>query len=140
MTDATQDAAAVLERLHREAPGAEPVVLESLGPPEADAPADALDFLFRRLQVRFHEVVDEARESWGTPHFLGSVEDDAFPLWSDALVLATWWRGDVVAYLAVRHEAEGAPLTLEAGAHGRDEIEQLQSWQAPVPGGLRGGE
>jgi hypothetical protein len=137
MTDAkaAADPAAVLDRLHRAAPGAEPEVLERLGPPDESAPDSALDFLFRRLQARFHDLVAAARESWGEPHFLGSVEEDAFPLWSDALLLATWWRGDTVVYLAIRHEAEGDSVTLEAGAHAREEIEELKGW-VPGAGGL----
>lgn len=126
------DPADLLDRLRHAVPDAEPVVLESLGPPDGEASGaaaeSALDFLFRRMEVRFHEVVEEAREGLGTPHFLGSVEEDAFPAWSDALLLATWWRGDTVIYLAVRHEADGDPITLEAGAHARSELEQLGSW------------
>jgi len=130
--------AAVLDRLRHAVPDAEPVVLESLGPPDQDVAGEAvdsaLDFLFRRMEVRFHELVDELRESLGTPHFVGSVEEESFPAWSDALLLATWWHGDTVVYLAVRNESDADPVILQAGAHARDELEQLQSWGPPDVG------
>jgi len=56
------------------------------------------------------------------------VEEESFPAWSDALLLATWWRDETVTFLAVRHESDDAPITLEAGAYARTELEQLASW------------
>jgi|GEM_PF-6926579 len=135
----------VLHRLLAAAPGAEPEVLESLGPadegvsdaaPDAasgDSPHSAVDFFFRRLSARLDEEVARVAEEWGPPGFHGTVEEPTFPMWSDALVLATWWHGDKVAYLAVRQEDDADPVTLEAGAHARDELDQLQSWHPAPP-------
>lgn len=130
-SDASADALATLARLRAAAPGAEPVVLESLGPPDESAPDSALDFLFRRLSTRFHEVVAVVREEWGTPQFYGSVEEGAFPAWSDALLLATWWEEDKVAYLAVHHDDEADPLELRAGALDQAEVEERLTWKPP---------
>lgn len=137
---------ATLQRLLAAAPGADPEVLESLGPaaddaagedaPEADggdSPHSAVDFFFRRLAARLDEDVALVAEEWGPPGFHGTVEEDTFPMWSDALVLATWWHGDKVAYLAVRQEDDADPVTLEAGAHARDELDQLQAWHPAPP-------
>jgi len=131
MPDNGRDPADVLAELAAAAPGAEPVVLESLGPPAGapdEAPEGALDFLFRRLQNAFRVAVAEVDAEWGPPAFVGSVEEETFPAWSDALLLAVWLRGGVTAYLALRHEAPQDPLTLEAGALTGDEVAELLRW------------
>ncbi len=135
-----------LRRLLAAAPGAEPEVLESLGPADGDAvgngapdeasgdsPHSAADFFFRRLSARLDEDVALVAGAWGPPGFHGTVEEDGFPMWSDALVLATWWHGEKVAYLAVRQEDDADPVTLEAGAHAREELDQLQAWHPAPP-------
>jgi hypothetical protein len=131
MPDNGRDPADVLADLAAAVPGVEPVVLESLGPP-ADAPGEvtesALDFLFRRLQNSFRVAVSEVDAEWGPPAFVGSVEEESFPAWSDALLLAVWLRGGVTTYLALRHEAPQDPLTLEAGALTEDEVAELLRW------------
>lgn len=120
----------LLDRLARDTPGAEPVVLESLDPPDQDDAGadDALDFLFRRLQNRFREAVAEVTEAWGAPVFAGSVEEPAFPAWSPALMLAVWRRGDVAVFLALDHEDPADPLTLTAGALEKGERAELELW------------
>lgn len=128
MSPVPRDPAAALDRLVRNAPGAEPEVWESAGPPEEGAPDDALDFLFRRLRSEMEELVGAVREEWGDPAFQGTVEEPNFPPWSEALVLAYWKRGDAVTYLAVNHEDPGRPVTLEAGALAPQEVAQLQAW------------
>lgn len=134
MPDNGRDPATVLAELAAAVPGAEPVVLESLGPPDETAPEGALDFLFRRLQNAFRDAVSEVTAEWGPPAFAGSVEEEAFPAWSDALMLAVWLRGGVTAYLALRHEAAGDPLTLEAGALDENEIGELLRWHPELGG------
>ena len=130
-----RDALATLERLRAATPGAEPVVLVSLEPPDDDAPETALDFQFRRLAGLFREDVEEVRRSWGDPHFFGTVEEEAFPGWSEALLLATWWHDEVVAFLAVHHDDDSLPLELRAGAWARAEIEERLMWKPPGSGG-----
>lgn len=121
----------LMHRLARETPGAAPVVLESLEPPDPDDETydDALDFLFRRLQNRFREAVREVTEAWGDPVFAGSVEEAGFPAWSSALMLAAWRRGDVAVYLALDHEDPEDPLTLTAGALEKGERAELELWK-----------
>lgn len=120
------DPVAVLVDLLDRVPAVEPVVLESLGPPEGDGDEDdVLDFLFRRLEAIYRDAVDEVTARWGVPSFDGTVAEDDFPPWADALVAAVWRRGEAVAFLALRHAEEDGPLTLEAVALTKDEVEGM---------------
>jgi hypothetical protein len=132
------DPVAVLVDLLDRVPGVEPVVLECLGPPEGDDGDEVLDFQFRRLEAIYRDAVDEVTARWGVPVFDGTVADGDFPPWADALVAAVWRRGDAVAFLALRHTEEDGPLTLEAVALTKDEVDGMAG--LPVVGEEEGGD
>lgn len=67
------------------------------------------------LDALFDSAVENVAASWGEPEFAGEAVDAGFPAWSVAQRLATWPRGDGVAYLAL--EDDGAERMLLAGWH-----------------------
>ena len=119
---------AALERRLAAAPGGELEVLASRRPGIDDGAV--LDDAFSELSALLDQWVGTlSADEWGAPAFFGTVEDETFPLWSDALVLAAWWRDDKVAFLALRHEDDADPLTVEAGAYARGELDELEAWR-----------
>lgn len=73
-------------------------VKERPGGPSAAKWAPLVDRLF-------DNAVANLTDLWDDPDFEGSCTEQGFPAWSLAQRLATWPRGDGVAYLAVEDEA-----------------------------------
>jgi len=62
----------------------------------------------------FGKTVDGVSEKWGEPEFRGKCTDAAFPDWSLDQQIATWSRGNGVAYVGLRYLKDGQ-LHLVAG-------------------------
>ncbi len=114
-----------LEGLLADVPGADALYLERWDPPEASATAGELDAHFAELARVFDAVVAEVAGHWGEPAYRGSAEDDGFPGWSEALLLACWQRGESTAFVALRQDDDDAPMFIELGAVSADEIATL---------------
>lgn len=115
----------VLDQLLADAPGAVGVWIERWDPPSASPSTPELEAGFEHLRDAFEERVEEVTDAWGAPSYRGSAEQADFPAWSEALLLATWDHGEVVAFVALRHDDDSLPMFLEAGALSRDEIATL---------------
>jgi hypothetical protein len=87
--------------------------------------AEEVDAVFAELAADFADCVRQVSAAWGAPTYQGSVDGDDFPVWSEALLLAYWHRGEALAYLSLRHDDEHQPMFLEIGALTDDEVATL---------------
>jgi hypothetical protein len=62
----------------------------------------------------FNSTVRGLSKNWGDPAFQGKCQDTGFPLWSLDQQLATWPRGNGVAYVALR-VTTGGQLQIVSG-------------------------
>ncbi len=115
-----------LQELVERAPGADAFHLRLEDAFTTDTvPDDRLEAIFAEFLEEFDGAADDLHRQWGEPEYRGTVEDPDFPAWSEALVLATWRRGEGIAYLALRHDDDHEPMFLEVGALTDDEITTL---------------
>ncbi len=116
---------AALETLLAEVPGADAVYLERWDPP-AEAPGPArLEERFTELAGAFEAAVAEIVEEWGEPQYHGSAEQENFPGWSEALLLASWLHDGHTAFVALRQDDDTQPMFIELGALSDEEIATL---------------
>ncbi len=117
----------VMTELVTSAPGADALHLRLVDDfREGELSAAEVDALFEEFTTEFEAAGEIIRKAWGDPSWEGSVEEDDFPDWSEALLLTCWRRGEVVAYLALRHDDDHAPMFLEVGALTDDEVSTLE--------------
>lgn len=67
----------------------------------------------------FGRVLDRLAPLWGEPDYLGTWEDDDFPDWYDALLMACWSRPEGTAYLAYQWSGPEVPMLLALGLRAR---------------------
>ncbi len=115
----------VLAELLAEVPGADAICLERWDPP-AGGGGEQVDSHFADLRGAFEAAVAEVASDWGRPSCRGSVEEAAFPGWSEALLLATWVRDGNTAFVALRQDDPEEPMFIELGALTHEEIETLE--------------
>jgi len=122
----TDDLVAVLEELIEAAPGANAYHLRLENAfAERDVAPDEVDAFFASFLTDFDAVVATLSRAWGSPAYEGAVDDDDFPVWSEALVLAYWQHDTAVAFVSLRHDDDNEPMFLEVGALTDDEIATL---------------
>ena len=68
------------------------------------------------VEKHYEAGVDAVSGTWGNPAYKGECSDPRFPKWSLDQRIATWRRGDGLAYLALRNLDDG-PWQLVAGWH-----------------------
>ena len=68
------------------------------------------------IELLFDSAVANIADRWGAPEFHGAATDRDFPPWSAAQQMATWPKGDGVAYIAVQDDAQDGRV-LQAGWH-----------------------
>jgi hypothetical protein len=116
---------AALESLLAEVPGADALCLERWDPPSERTTPQELEAHFAELARAFEAVVAEIARDWGAPAYVGSAEQEGFPGWSEALMLATWRRDGNTAFVALRQDDDDEPMFIELGAVSADEIATL---------------
>jgi hypothetical protein len=67
-------------------------------------------------ELLFDSAVANIADRWGAPDFRGAATDRDFPSWSVAQQVATWPRGEGVAYIAVQDDAQEGRV-IQAGWH-----------------------
>ncbi|MGH9465374.1 MAG: hypothetical protein ACRD0X_06970 [Thermoanaerobaculia bacterium] len=116
---------AALETLLAEVPGADAMWLERWDPPAEALAPEQLEAHFAELAQVFEAVVAEIAGDWGEPHYRGSAEQEDFPGWSAALLLASWLRDGHTAFVALRQDDDTEPMFIELGAATAEEIATL---------------
>ena len=86
---------------------------------------EELDALFADFQRDYVEASEELTKAWGPPAYQGAVDQDDFPDWSEALMITYWQRGEVLAFISLRHDDDHEPMFLEIGALTDDEVATL---------------
>jgi hypothetical protein len=71
------------------------------------------------MEQLFDSAVASIADRWGQPDYCGAATDGDFPSWSVAQRVATWPKGDGVAYLAVQDDAQAGRVLL-AGWHAEE--------------------
>jgi hypothetical protein len=122
----TENLVAVFQQLTDAAPGADAYHLRKVDDfVERDLGPEEIDELFAGFERDFGEAVEIVTEAWGPPTYIGSVDNDDFPAWSEALTLACWQRDQVQAFISLRHDDDHEPMFLEIGALTDEEISTL---------------
>ena len=114
-----------LETLLADVPGADALWLERWDPPAEPAATEQLDARFAELARAFEAVVTDIAGDWGKPDYFGSAEQEDFPGWSEALLLASWLRDGHTAFVALRQDDDTQPMFIELGAVTAEEIVTL---------------
>jgi len=122
----TQDLVQVFEELVESTPGADAFHLRLDDDfADHDVSDEELDERFEDFKKDMLAAVRVVTEAWGSPTFEGEADNDDFPQWSEALVLAYWQQRGDVAYIALRHDDDHSPMFIEVGALTEDEISTL---------------
>jgi hypothetical protein len=122
----------LLDELVSQVPGATALVLEEWSPPgERDPSREEMDAAFEGLATTLEATVSSVEASWGEATYRGQADDGDFPGWSEALAIATWERGETVAFVALRADDPSVPMFIELGALSRDEVATLAIGRAP---------
>ena len=108
----------ILERLLKEASAddAEHLLMVSQDFWDVDEQKQ-IEQISQQFTSEFEKVCMQVSESWGVPNFKGEWDDAQFPDWCDAIRLAYWRRGNVIAYVAFRHDDKELPMIVVLGAH-----------------------
>jgi len=122
----TEDLAGILEELIAAAPGADAFHIRIDENPSARGlDGEELEMLFEVFSRDFEDTVATLAEAWGAPTYKGSIDEDEFPGWSVALLLAYWQRDGALAYVSLRHDDDHEPMFIEVGALTDDEVSTL---------------
>ncbi len=79
-----------------------------------DGPEDQEQF-HQEFTTAFEQTAQQLASSWGEPDFKGPWDDDDFPEWYDAIVMATWTRPEGTIYLAYQWSGPDVPMLLTLG-------------------------
>lgn len=69
------------------------------------------------LRTAFGMALDRLATRWGEPQFLGGWDEENFPDWYDAVMMACWNRPEGTGYLAYQWAGADLPMTIAMGLH-----------------------
>ncbi len=122
----TENLVTALEKLVADTPGADAFHVRIQDDfAQRQVGGEELDAIFADFQRDFEDAVTRISKAWGTPTYEGAVDRDDFPAWSEALILTCWQRGDVLAFISLRHDDDHEPMFIEVGALTDDEVATL---------------